>query len=85
MAEETMIGVVSDFFARPVVAAIELTAPLNVGDRIHIKGHTTDLEQTVESMQVHNTPVTAAKAGDGVGVKLTERVRKGDSVYKIVG
>jgi len=85
MAEETMIGVVADFFARPVVAAIELTAPLKVGDRIHIKGHTTDLEQTVSSMQVNNAAVTEAKAGDGVGVKLTERVRKGDAVYKIVG
>lgn len=85
MAEETMIGVVADFFARPVVAAIELTAPLKVGDRIHIKGHTTDLEQTVDSMQVNNAPVTEAKAGEGVGVKLTNRVRKGDAVYKIVG
>jgi selenocysteine-specific translation elongation factor len=85
MAEETMIGVVADFFARPVVAAIELTAPLKVGDRIHIKGHTTDLELTVDSMQVNNAPVAEAKAGEGVGVKLTDRVRKGDSVYKIVG
>jgi len=85
MAEETMIGVVADFFARPVVAAIELTAPLKVGDRIHIKGHTTDLEQTVDSMQVNNAAVTVANAGDGVGVKLTARVRKGDSVYKIMG
>ncbi len=85
MAEETMIGVVADFFARPVVAAIQLTAPLKMGDRIHIKGHTTDLEQTVDSMQVNNAPVAEAKAGDGVGVKLTARVRKGDSVYKIVG
>ncbi len=85
MAEETMIGVVADFFARPVVAAIELTAPLKVGDRIHIKGHTTDVEQTVDSMQVNNAAVTVANAGDGVGIKLTARVRKGDSVYKIVG
>ncbi|OHB67168.1 MAG: translation elongation factor-like protein [Planctomycetes bacterium RBG_13_62_9] len=85
MAEETMIGVVSDFFARPVVAAIELTAPLTVGDRIHIKGHTTDLELTVGSMQVHNAAVTEAKAGDPVGIKVTDRVRKGDSVFKIVG
>ena len=85
MAEETMIGVVADFFARPVVAAIQLTAPLKVGDRIHIKGHTTDVEQTVYSMQVNNAAVTEAKAGDGVGVKLTERVRKGDAVFKIVG
>ena len=85
MAEETMIGVVADFFARPVVAAIVLTAPLKAGDRIHIKGHTTDLEQTVDSMQVNNAAVTEAKAGDGVGIKLSERVRKGDSVFKIVG
>ena len=63
MAEETMIGVVADFFARPVVAAIELTAPLKVGDKIHIKGHTTDLEQTVDSMQVNNAAVTVAKRG----------------------
>lgn len=85
MAEETMIGTVADFFARPVVAAIELTAPLKVGDKIHIKGHTTDLEQTIDSMQVHNAAVTEAKAGDPVGVKLTARVRKGDTVYKVVG
>ena len=84
MAEETMIGVVADFFARPVVAAIELTAPLKIGDKIHIKGHTTDLEQTVDSMQVNNASVAEAKAGDGVGIKLTARVRKGDSVFRIV-
>jgi selenocysteine-specific translation elongation factor len=83
MSEE-MIGTVSDFFARPVVAAIELTAALKLGDKIHIKGHTTDLELGVESMQIDNAPVDEAKAGDSVGVKIHERVRKGDTVYKIV-
>lgn len=83
MSEE-MIGEVSDFFARPVVAAIELTAALKMGDRIHIKGHTTDLELDVDSMQINNVPVEQAKAGDSVGVKVPERVRKGDTVYKIV-
>jgi putative protease len=82
---EERIGQVSDFFARPVVAAIELTAPLKVGDQIHIKGHSTDLTVTVASMQVHNAPVQEAKAGDPVGVKITDRARKGDIVYKIVG
>ena len=81
---EEIVGHVADFFARPVVAAIELTAPLNVGDRIHIKGHSTDLELTVDSMQIHNAQVSEAKAGDGVGVKVSDRVRKGDAVYKIV-
>ncbi|MHC4646012.1 MAG: translation elongation factor-like protein [Planctomycetota bacterium] len=80
---EEMIGTVSDFFARPVVAAIELTAPLSVGDKIHIKGHTTDMELTIESMQIHNASVSEAKAGDSIGVKVSDRVRHGDSVYKV--
>ncbi len=82
MAEE-MIGTVSDFFARPVVAAIELTAALEVRDKIHIKGHTTDLELIVESMQINNVDVKEAKAGDSIGVKVSERVRKRDTVYKV--
>jgi selenocysteine-specific translation elongation factor len=80
---EEIIGKVSDFFARPVVAGIELTAPLNVGDKIRIKGHTTDLEATVDSMQIKNVNVTAAKAGDSIGIKVPDRVRAGDLVYKI--
>ena len=80
---EEIIGKVSDFFAHPVVAGIELTAPLRVGDKIRIKGHTTDLEIEVGSMQIKNVNVTEAKAGDSIGVKVTERVRAGDSVYKI--
>jgi selenocysteine-specific translation elongation factor len=80
---EEEVGHVSDFFAHPVVAGIELTGTLKVGDQIHIKGHTTDLEMTVNSMQVNNMNVTEAKAGDSVGVKVTERVRSGDQVYKV--
>jgi len=82
MSEE-IIGKVSDFFAHPVVAGIELTAVLNVGDKIHIKGHTTDLEMTVDSIQINNEQVTKAKPGDSIGVKVSERVRSGDLVYKI--
>jgi len=81
---EEVVGKVSDFFARPVVAGVQLTAPLKVGDRIHIKGHTTDLELTVESMQINNVNVQEAKAGDAVGIKVSDRVRRGDTVYKIV-
>ena len=80
---EEQIGTVSDFFARPVVAAIELTAPLNVGDKIHIKGHTTDLELVVESMQIENAAVEQAKAGDSIGVKVGDKIRKHDTVYKV--
>jgi len=81
---EQIIGKVSDFFAQPVVAAIELTGVLELGDKIHIKGHTTDLELNVDSMQIDNVPVKEATAGDSVGVKVPERVRSGDTVYKIV-
>jgi len=80
---EEVIGGVSDFFARPVVAGIELTATLKVGDKIHIKGHTTDLELTVDSMEINNVAVKEAKAGDSVGIKVSERVRRGDTVYKV--
>jgi len=80
---EEVVGKVSDFFAHPVVAGIELTATLKVGDTIHIKGHTTDMELTVGSMQINNVDVTEAKAGDAIGVKVSERVRRGDIVYKV--
>ncbi len=80
---EEEIGKVSDFFARPVVAGIELTETLKLGDRIHIKGHTTDIEFTVDSMQIDNVDVKEAKAGDSVGVKVSERVRRGDTVCKV--
>jgi len=82
---EVEIGKVSDFFAKPVVAGIELTAPMKVGDKIHIQGHTTDMEFTVDSMQVNNMNVTEAKAGDSVGIKVSDRVRRGDKVYKVTG
>ena len=81
---EVEIGKVSDFFARPLVAGIELTGTLKVGDRIHIKGHTTDLELTVESMQVNNVNVTEASPGQAIGVKVPDRVRHGDHVYKVM-
>jgi selenocysteine-specific translation elongation factor len=80
---EVEIGKVSDFFAHPVVAGITLAGTLKVGDKIRIKGHTTDMELVVESMQINNVNVNQAKAGDAIGVKVSERVRRGDTVYKV--
>ena len=80
---EVEIGKISDFFARPVVAGIDLTGKMKKGDTIHIKGHTTDLVMTVESMQIDNVNVEEAGSGVSVGVKVTDRVRRGDTVYKV--
>ena len=81
---EELVGAVSDFFAHPVVAGIDLIGTLKVGDTIHIKGHTTDLELVVASMQIDRVDVKKAKAGDSVGIKVPERVRKEDKVYKVI-
>ena len=80
---EEAVGKISDFFARPVVAGIELTGKLKVGDTIRIKGHTTDMELTVSSMQIDNVNVEEAKTGDNIGIKVSDRVRRGDTVYKV--
>ena len=78
------VGKVSHYFTKIGVAVVDLTAPLSVGDRITIKGITTDFEQKVESMQIEHENVKTAKAGDSIGLKVKERVREGDVVYKIV-
>ncbi|HIE51219.1 MAG TPA: translation elongation factor-like protein [Armatimonadetes bacterium] len=81
---EVEVGKVVHFFPRPSAAGIEITAgTLKIGDTIHIKGHTTDFEQVIESMQIQNQPITEAKVGDLVGIKVRERVRAGDTVYKV--
>ena len=80
---EVQVGTVTDFFAKPVVAGIELSGTLSAGDRIHIKGHTTDMELLVESMQVDRVDITVGKPGDLVGIKVPERVRPGDTVWKV--
>jgi len=80
---EVEVGKVSDFFAKPVVAGIQLTGTLRVGDKIHIKGHTTDLELIVESIQIERVDIIEGKPGDAIGIKVPDRVRPGDAVYKV--
>jgi len=80
---ETKIGVVTHYYAHIGVAVIQLDQkPLRVEDRIHVKGHTTDFTQSVESMEVDHQPVTQVKAGEIFGMKVTQHVRVGDTVYK---
>ena len=80
---ELEVGKVSDFFAKPVVAGIELSSTLKVGDKIHIRGNTTDMELSIESMQLEHVNITEGKPGDLIGIKVTDRVRRGDKVYKV--
>lgn len=83
MAEEKEIGKVLHFFGKASAAAIKLSGDLKVGDTIHIKGHTSDFTQTIESMMIGQNPVTEAKAGDDIGIKVKEHVREHDVVFKI--
>jgi putative protease len=80
---EEEIGKVADFFAKIGVAAIDLTGTLSVGDTIHIKGHTTDFTQTVESIQIEHQNVQKAGPGDSIGIKVNDRVRDNDIVFKV--
>lgn len=82
--EEKPIGKVTHFFGQISVAVLDLTEPLKVGETIHIKGHTTDLTQKVESMQVEHKDIQEAKPGDQVAIKVTGRVHEHDVVYKVV-
>ena len=83
--EEKKVGKVVGYFAKIGVAAIEIEEEgLKIGDTIHIKGHTTDLTQQVTSMQIEKQPIQEAKPGDAVGVKVDDRVRRGDTVYKVI-
>ena len=83
--KEEKIGFVSNYFGKISVAAIELTdGTLSVGDSIHFLGYTTEFETTVHSMQIEHNQVTEAQKGDSVGVKVPEKVREGDKVFKIV-
>jgi translation elongation factor EF-1alpha len=81
---EKKIGKVTHYFSNIGVVIIKFTGELRLGETIHIKGATTDFEQTVESMQVEHKPVSEAKAGDETGIKISGKVREGDVVYKVV-
>lgn len=80
MAEKE-IGKISSYFSHVGVAAIKLSGPLKVGDKIHVKGHTTDFELKISSMQIERKNVKSAKKGDHIGVKVPEQVRPNDIVF----
>ena len=83
--EEKRVGEVIKYFGKIGVAAIRLSeGSLKVGDKIHIVGHTTDITQTVDSMQIENKDVQEAGPGADIGVQVKDRAREHDVVYKVV-
>jgi translation elongation factor EF-Tu-like GTPase len=83
--EEKRVGEVIKYFGKISVAAIRLSeGSLKVGDKIHIVGHTTDITQTVDSMQIENKDVQEAGPGADIGIKVEGRAREHDVVYKVV-
>lgn len=83
--EEIEVGKVTDYFAHIGVVAIDITNEgIKVGDTLHFKGHTTDFTQKITSMQVDHKSVEEAPVGSDVGIKVKDRVRTHDHVYKVV-
>ncbi len=81
---EQQVGVVTHYWTHLGVAGIHLTAPLDVGDHIHVVGHTSDFEQDVDSMQIDHGDVWHADAGADVGIRVSEHVREHDRVFRLV-
>ncbi|HED23521.1 MAG TPA: translation elongation factor-like protein [Firmicutes bacterium] len=81
--ERQVVGQVTHYYSKIGVAILKLDDTLQVGDRIAIVGATTDLEQNVKSMQVEHENIETAEAGDLVGLKVKDKVREGDTVYKV--
>lgn len=84
MSEENVIeiGRITHYFSKIGVAVVELTAAIAVGNRILVKGPSTDFEQVVESMQIEHENIPKAEAGQSIGLKMAEHVRERDVVYK---
>lgn len=80
---EQRVGDVTHWYGEIEVAGIEVTAPIEVGDTLHFVGHTTDFAHEVKSMQIEHDDVESAGPGDSIGIKVPNRVRQGDEVYKV--
>lgn len=83
MEAKKLAGTVEHYFSKISVAVVSLVDELKVGDEILIEGKTTSLKQRVESMQIEKQPISVAKPGDKIGLKVEGRVREGDKVYKL--
>lgn len=82
-AKEGVIGIITHYFPHVRAAVVKLKAPLTVGDKVKIKGHTTDFTQPVDSLQIDRVAVNTAKKGEEIGLLVNSRVRQHDVVYKL--
>ena len=80
---EIRIGQITHYYNRIGVAVLELSADLKVGDMVHIMGHTTNFSQRVESMEIEHRQVQSVGPGVEAALKVVERVRQGDIIYKV--
>jgi hypothetical protein len=78
-----LVGVLDDYLSHLGVATMDLRAPLAKGDRLYVRGHTTDFLMTLQSLQVDHVVVESARKGAGVGIRVTEKCREGDHVFRI--
>ena len=83
MSEHQLLGTVSHYFSKIRVAGVHVSAEMAIGDRILIIGHTTALEQTITSMELDHQPIEVSEPGQEVGIRVIDRVRKGDQIYKL--
>lgn len=81
--EKEKVGEITHYFTDIGVGVIELSGKVKVGEKISIEGATTNIQQEIKSMQIEHEDVEEAGAGDAVGVKVKDRVREGDVVYRI--
>lgn len=79
----TLVGTITHYFPHVMAGVLKLKAPLDTGDSLQIKGHTTDFKQAVVSIQIDRVPITQGKKGQEIGLLVESRVRRGDKVYKL--
>ncbi len=82
--QEKEIGKITHYYGHLSVGIIQLTDTLKIGESIHIKGHSSDFTQSIDSMQIEHASVSEAKLGDMVGIKVAQKVHPGDKVFKVI-
>jgi len=81
--QEKEIGKITHYYGHLSVGIVQLTDTLKVGESIHIKGHSSDFTQSIDSIQIEHVSVSEAKLGDSVGIKVAGKVHPGDKVFKV--